>query len=153
MTPQENFMVLAPIDPQREVELRQLLASMNGAPGRVNANNALVPFAQFETLHFARFVILDDKTIEDVRVYDIPTRTYPLYLAFLGDIDGDVDSFFKELVKRAGKGLHSIFSCCAGFTTNTDLVSWMKTQSAPHIEAYVNWGGRTVRCVRATAWL
>ena len=54
MTPQSNFMVLAAINPKRESELRRLLASMNDAPGRVNANNTLVPFAKFETLHVVR---------------------------------------------------------------------------------------------------
>ena len=33
MTPQSNFMVLAPIQPAREIELRRLRASMNDAPG------------------------------------------------------------------------------------------------------------------------
>jgi hypothetical protein len=54
MTPQSSFMVLAPIDPAREMDLRQLLDSMNDAPGRVNASNAVIPFGQFDTLHFAR---------------------------------------------------------------------------------------------------
>ena len=148
MTPQASFMVLAAIDPACEAELRGLLASMNDAPGRVNANNPLVPFAQFDTLHFARFVILDDKTIEDIRVYGIPARSYPLYLAFLGDIDGGVDSFFQELVMRAEKGLRSIFSCCAGFPVDTNLVRWMKEHSAPAIANYVNWRGRTVQRIR-----
>ena len=88
MTPQSNFMVLAPIIPDRETELRNLLASMNSGPGRVDPNNALLPFAEFDTLHFARFIILDDKTTEDVRVYGLTPRKYPLYLAFLGDVDG-----------------------------------------------------------------
>ena len=148
MTPQTSFMVLAAIDPACEAELRGLLASMNDAPGRVNANNTLVPFAQFDTLHFARFVILDDKTIEDIRVYGIPARSYPLYLAFLGDIDGGVDSFLQELVMRADEGLRSIFSCCAGFPVDTDLVRWMKGHSAPAIANYVNWRGRTVQRIR-----
>ena len=69
MTPQSNFMVLAPIIAERETELRQLLNSMNRGPGQVDPNNSLLPFAEFETLHFARFVILDDKTTEDIRVY------------------------------------------------------------------------------------
>jgi hypothetical protein len=153
MTPQANFMVLAAIDPPRETELRQLLGSMNDAPGRVNANNALIPFAQFDTLHFARFVILDDKTLEDVRVYGMPVRAYPLYLAFLGDIDGDPSAFLGMLMKVAGKGLRSIFSCCAGFTSNTDLVGWMKRHSCPAIANYVNWRGRTVRRIREEAAL
>ena len=52
----------APILPERETELRQLLESMTHGPGQADPNNALLPFAEFETLHFARFVILDDKT-------------------------------------------------------------------------------------------
>ena len=112
MTPQSNFMVLAPIIPERETELRQLLDSMNRGPGQVDPNNALLPFAEFETLHFARFIILDDKTTEDIRVYGLSPRTYPLYLAFLGDIDGDANAFLGKLIKRAGKGLGKIFSCC-----------------------------------------
>ena len=68
-------MVLAPIDPEREAELRQLLASMNDAPGRVNVNNALIPFGQFDTLHFARLVILHDKTLNDVLAPNYPDET------------------------------------------------------------------------------
>ena len=146
-------MVVAPIDPRREAELRGLLASMNDAPGRVNAANALIPFGEFETLHFARLVILDDKTQEDVRVYGLPVRTYPLYLAFLGDVDGDPDAFLGKLVKRAGKGLQSIFSCCEGFASDTDLVAWMDEHETPSAAAYVNSRGRTVRRVREEAAL
>jgi hypothetical protein len=146
-------MVVAPIDPRREEELRSVLASMNDAPGRVNASNALIPFGEFDTLHFARLVILDDKTLEDVRVYDLPVRAYPLYLAFLGDFDGDVNAFLGKLVKRAGKGLHSIFSCCEGFAGDTDLVAWMKQHETPSAAAYVNWRGRTVRRIHEEAAL
>src|SRR5438045_3677946 len=98
MTPQSNFMVLAEIDPAREGDLRRLLASMNDAPGRVNAENALVPFAKFPQIHFARFVILDDKTVDDIGVYGVPPCAYPLYLAFLGDVDGEVALFLEEVV-------------------------------------------------------
>ena len=149
MTPQSNFMVLAPILP----ELRQLLDSMNHGPGQVDPNNDLLPFAEFETLHFARFVILDDKTTEDIRVYGLTPRTYPLYLAFLGDVDGDANAFLGKLIKRAGKGLRKIFSCCQGFAPDTDLLDWMKQHDAPAIAAYVNWRGRTVRQIREEATL
>src|SRR4029453_7030494 len=114
MTPQGNFMILAPIVPSREAELRGLLDSMNEAPGGVNPNNPLVPFAQFDTLHFARFVILDDKTVGDLRIYGLPLRTYPLYLAFLGDIDGEEEAFLNELVRRASAGLRPVLSFCQG---------------------------------------
>jgi hypothetical protein len=153
MTPQSNFMVLAPIDPTRKAELLQLLDSMNRGPGQVDPNNVLVPFAEFDTLHFARFVILDDQTTEDVRVYGLTPRSYPLYLAFLGDVDGDAQAFLGGLIKRAGKGLARIFSCCEGFTSDVDLLAWMKQHHAPAIAAYVNWRGRTVRQIREEAAL
>ena len=55
MTPQASFMVLVPIVPAREAELRGLLESMNDSPGIVDPHNALIPFGRFSTLHFARF--------------------------------------------------------------------------------------------------
>lgn len=153
MTSQSTFMILSPVNPQRQDELRSLLDSMNDAPGRVSPNNALIPFGRCDKIHFARFVILDDNTLDDARIYGERLRDYPLYLAFLGDIDGDEDAFIDELAGLAGEGLRSIFSCCTGFTADTDLVRWMKERSAPPIAAYVNWRGRTVRRVREEAAL
>ena len=126
MIPQSNFMVLAPIVPSREAELRLLLASMNDGPGRVNANNALFPFAQFDQIHVARFLIIDDKTTDDVSAYNLPRPNYPLYLCFLGDIDGDADAFIDDVVKRAENGLTTLFSCCEGFDANTHLRRYVR---------------------------
>jgi hypothetical protein len=153
MTPQSSFMILAPVDPQREEELRRLLASMNGAPGRVNPHNALIPFARFDTLHFARLFILDDLTLGDVEVYGLPRRTYPLYLAFLGDVDGEADAFLETLARHAQGGLRAIFSCCEGFAAKTDTLSWMKASLHPSAAEYVNWRGRTLRQAREEAAL
>ena len=146
-------MILAAIIPAREAALRQLLASMNDAPGRVNPNNGLIPFTQFDTLHVARLLILDDKTTEDIRIHDLPVRTYPLYFAFLGDIDGAEKTFLNELARRATEGLRAIFSCCEGFTANTDLVDWMTQHRSSAIANYVNTRGRTVRQIREEAAL
>src|SRR5262249_51292175 len=153
MTPQSSVMVLAPIIPSREAELRRLLDSMNDAPGRVSVTNALVPFREFDSLHMARFVILDDKTLDEVRVYGSSKPTYPLYLAFVGDLDGDAGRFLEELARRAPGGLCMIFSCCEGFTPDTDLAGWMKVHSRHAITSYVNWPGRTVRQVHEEAVL
>jgi len=153
MTPQGTFMILAPIVLSREAELRSLLDSMNEGLGSVNPNNPLVPFAQFDTLHFARFVILDDQTLGDLRIYGLPVRTHPLYLAFLGDIDGEEEAFLNELVRRAPDGLRAIFSCCHGFAPDTDLMAWMKLLRSPASAAYVNTRGRTVRRIREEAAL
>jgi hypothetical protein len=151
MIPQSSFMVLARIDRRREAELRGLLASMNDAPGRVNADNALIPFARFDTLHVARLVIIDDKTVDDIRVYGLTPEPYPLYLALLGDVDGDPDAFLEALVRQAPAGLRAIWACCEDFTQATDLFRWMKEHRVRPAANYVNWVGRTVRQAREDA--
>lgn len=156
MTPQTSFMILAPILPARAAELRQLLASMtsgDAAPGHADPDNALIPFAQFDTLHIARLLILDDPTLEDVRLHGLAVRAYPRYLAFLGDIDGDEDAFLSELARRAPVGLRTLFSCCEGFTPDVDLLGWMRRHRSPASANYVNCRGRTLRQVREEAAL
>ena len=153
MTPQSSFMVLAAITPEREAELRELLDSMNEAPGRVNPNNALIAFAEFSMLHVARLLILKDNSLDDIKVYGLPRRDYPLYLAFLGNIDGERDAFYEELARRAPNGLRALFSCCDDFTSETRLVEWMKRHSRSSVAGYTNWVGRTVTRVREEATL
>jgi hypothetical protein len=153
MIPQSNFMVLAAVTPSREAELRLLLASMNDAPGRVNANNALFPFAQFDRIHVARFLIIDDKTTGDVSAYNLPPANYPLYLCFLGDIDGDADSFLDDVVTRAEKGLRTLFGCCDGYDAGTDLWQYVRDHRVESSANYINWLGRTVNDVREEAAL
>jgi hypothetical protein len=148
MIHQSTFMLLAPVDPRREGELRRLLESMNEAPGRVNAHNALVPFADFDTLHVARLLILDDATSADVRAHGLTPRKHPLHIAFLGDVDGDEDAFLADLARRAAPGLAALFSCCEGFARDTDLLNWMRRHRSPPVASYVNWRGRTVRQIR-----
>jgi hypothetical protein len=148
MTIQSNFMVVAPLGADQTAALRELLAEMKDQTGVVQPQNALVPFGQFDRLHFARFLILDDKTLHDITVYGIPRRDFPVSLAFLGDCDGPADEFLADLVARAGDGLRRIFSHCQGFPKDADLLTWMQQHEQPPAAAYVNWAGRTVRQVR-----
>jgi hypothetical protein len=148
MTPQSSFMIQATVSPQREAELRLLLASMNHEEGSADPLNTLVPFREMEQLHFARFVILDDGTLNDITAYGLSRIDYPLSLVFLGDIDGSTDAFFRELVKRADDGLRRIFSHCEEYRAEVDLLSWIKERSVSPAANYVNWLGRTVQQVR-----
>jgi len=148
MTPQSNFMILAVVTPSRGAELRSLLAEMNKEPGVLSPGNALVPFEQFDRVHFARFIILEDQTLDDIRGYGLPRVDLPTYLAFLGDLDGSVEDFFIELVRRAGDGLRRIFMHCDSFTSGTDLLSWIKNHNVAPGANYVNWIGRTTLQIR-----
>lgn len=146
-------MVVAPLTRGRESALRELLASMNFEPGRCNPLNSLVPFGRLERLHFARIVVLDDQTLDDIGAYGLPRVDYPLSVAFLGDFDGDYDSFLKELVAMAGSGLRQIFAHCSDFTPGCDLLEWLKSHELRPATYYANWRGRTVRQCREEAAL
>ena len=147
--PQGNLFVAAPLSSDRTAELEGVLASMNLVPGLVNPQNPIVPFGQFDRLHFARFVILNDQTLDDIHTaYGLPRQDYPVMLAFIADFDGTADDFRAELERRASDGLRRIFSCCEGFTAQSDLKIWMKDHEQPPAAAYVNWVGRTVRDTR-----
>src|ERR1700730_5244620 len=139
MMPQSNLFVAAPLKPEREAELRNLLASMNLVPGHVDTTNSFLPFAHFDRLHFARFLILQDQTLDDIHyAYGLPRQNYPLMLVFIADVDGDAEDFRKVLAARAGSGLRRIFSCCEGFTPDSDLARWMKDHEQPPAASYVN---------------
>ena len=153
MTPQSDFLVIAPVEPAHEDELRRLLASMNSAPGRVIPDHPIFPFARFDRIHFARFFIVEDLTTGDVRLYHRVAGQYPLYLAFAGEIDGDVDSFLREARDAAGEGLRTLFACCSDAPRDRDIAVWMSEHRIPSAASYVNWRGRTVRRAREEAAL
>ena len=141
-------MVIAPITAGRASGLKELLAGMNIRPGLCDPANELLPFALFERLHFARFVIVDDPTLGDLAAFGVQRPTLPVYLVFMGDCDGPVESFLAELAERAAPGLNRIFACCDGFAAATNLADWLIAHDQPVAARYVNWIGRTVRQVR-----
>ena len=147
MLPQSQFMVVAPIVPEREASLRQLLDNMNSAPGVVDPDNSVVPFGQFDRLHFARLVVLDDSTMSDLELCGLPRPQLPYYLAFMGDFDGSQRECLADLSRRAEEGLRNLFSHCEGFDSASNLLQWLFDHNLPVQANYVNWIGRTVRQV------
>jgi hypothetical protein len=141
-------MVLARVTPGRERGLRELLETMNSQPGMADPANPLVPFGQFERLHFARLAVLDDPTLGDIEAYGISRANLPVYLAFIGSCDGHAGECIADLAQRAGTGLARIFTHCDGFDPQGDLAAWMRAHQRPLAANYVNWVGRTVRQVR-----
>jgi hypothetical protein len=126
---------------------------MNGRPGMARRDNPIVPFGEFEQIHFARFVILDDQTLPDFQDAGAPIPDFAVLLAFLGDCDGPADELLAGMAQHAAPGLRQIFSCCQGFTPGSDLLAWMKQHSQAPAANYVNWIGRTVRQIREEARL
>ena len=46
-------------------------------PGLADPGNALLPFGQFDRLHFARLVVLEDSTLGDIAAYGLPLPEAP----------------------------------------------------------------------------
>ena len=148
MTPQSHFNVVAPVAEGREQGLRVLLDSMNTLPGLADPANSIVPFGEFERIHYARLVILDDPTLGDMEAHGLPRPNLPIYLAFLGDCDGDGRTCLAEIVRHAESGLRQIFQHCADFDAPADLLTWLLAHDQPVAAGYVNWVGRTVRQIK-----
>ncbi|HEY4957904.1 MAG TPA: hypothetical protein VII31_08820 [Caldimonas sp.] len=148
MTPQDHFMVVAPIAAGQEAGLRDLLQSMNAAPGMADPGNAVVPFAAFERLHFARLVLLDDALQVDLQAHGVQPPRLPTYLAFIGDCDGPAEETLADLAQRARVGLTRIFAHCEGFAASGDLLAWMRAHNQPSAASFVNWVGRSVHQIR-----
>jgi hypothetical protein len=91
--------------------------------------NPYIPFAALTRLHFASFVIVDNKD------------EYGPYLIFENNFDGSLDGYLNELLQYAGKGLHEIYDCCLDYPGGTfeaaKLADFLKTRvvrpSAYHI--------------------
>ncbi len=148
MTPQDNIMIVAPIDEQREANLRLMLESLNLEPGVFDTSNSLIPFQQINTLHFARFVILEDATREDLLACGEPPAAAGKSLALLCDFDGPLDIFLRDLVASAAPGLVRLFSCCDNPPTTANLIAWLHSRQAKASASYVNWIGRTAVQIR-----
>src|SRR5574337_69308 len=105
VTPQSQFMLVAQVTPGREQGLRELLKTMNSKPGMADPTNEVLPFGQFEHLHFARLVVLDDPTLGDIEAHGVPRPSLPVYLALIGSCDGSADECIADLARR-----HSLLS-------------------------------------------
>jgi hypothetical protein len=154
MTPQDSFIVVAEVPADRIDDLRACLAKMTfpERTGFADPANRLVPFKQFETIHFARFAVLADNTLEErAKYYPQLPCTEPTYLCFMADCDGDADELLARIAREAG-GLPEIFGHC-GYKPTDDLLDWLRSRLVKPVASYVNWVGRTVDQIQAEAEL
>jgi hypothetical protein len=154
MIPQDNFIVAAVVADDRVAPLRALLATMTlpGVPGAADPANPIFPFGNFDAIHFARLVLLEDNALPDRALYAQLPRTEPAYLCLMVDCDDDATSLLKHVAQEC-PGLREIFAFCADFGSGADLESWMSAHRIRASASYVNWVGRTVVQVREEARL
>jgi hypothetical protein len=153
MIPQDNFTVVAKVREKCVRCLRELLASMNlpDVTGTADPTNALIPFGKFDTIHFARVVVLEDHSLSDRAEYNLPVEA-TTYLCFMVDCDGDADALLSLMAKECA-GLRRIFAACEDFDANADFEQWLRAHRVQPSASYVNWLGRSVNQVREEARL
>ena len=154
MIPQDNFIVVAEVAEDCVTPLRTLLSAMTLPNVRRAADpaNALLPFGAFDTIHFARLVVLADNTLADRGPYPQLPRTEPTYLCLMVDCDGDATALLERMATEC-PGLKQIFEFCADFAADRDLVHWLKAHRVRASASYVNWVGRSVVQAREEARL
>jgi len=154
MIPQDSFIIVAKIDPVQLDKLRSLLKTMTFADrtGMADPDNPLVRFRDFDEIHFARFVVLADNTLNDRADYpQLPSRE-AFYLSFMVDCDDSADELLVRMAQRPD-GLRTIFGHCEEFGQTTDLLGWLRAHRVKPAASYVNWVGRSVGQVREEARL
>jgi hypothetical protein len=154
MIPQDNVIVAAVVAEERVAPLRALLATMNfpGVPGVADPANALLPFGAFDTIHFARLIVLADNSLGDRAPYPQLPRTEPTYLCLMIDCDGDGTALLERMTREC-PGLRRIFEFCTDFDANADLGRWLLAHRLQAAASYINWVGRGVVQVREEARL
>ena len=94
----------------------RLLDSMNERPGTPDPTTRVVPFARLR--HAARGAPASSSTTDTHERRCASTASsrgrYPLYLAFLGDVDGDGGRVPRRGRAGRARGPASLFSCCEG---------------------------------------
>jgi hypothetical protein len=108
--------------------------------------NSIIPFKKITTIHFARFVVLNEST-------DAFGKNVASYLIFTTNYDQPHKKHLEELVTIAGEGLWKMFSFCEDFPEiiayNRDaLVQYLRSKTVDNAVFYVGIGHRTVLQVR-----
>ncbi|MEA3036578.1 MAG: hypothetical protein QOH04_2350 [Sphingomonadales bacterium] len=153
MTPQYDFMIAAPLRAGARPSIDDLLASMAVKPGLADPGNPVLPFDRFPRIHFARLLLLDDRTLADRTYFPNLYFPCPVRLALLVVCDGPAKAQIDEMAAVAGDGLRRLFSHCEGFDESADLRAWLHANTVKSIAFYINWRGRTVLQSREEAVL
>jgi hypothetical protein len=144
VTPQYDFMIAAPLRAGARPSIDDLLSSMALKPGLADPDNPVLPFARFPKIHFARVLLLDDRTLADRTYFPNFYFPCPVRLALLVVCDGPAKAQIDELAAVAGDGLRRLFGHCEGLDESTDLRDWLHANTVKSITFYINWLGRTV---------
>ena len=123
-------------------EVEALRASLQAIEDDIEAN-PYIPFRQFETIHFARWVVFDAST-------DAQGRPTPAQLVFSTNVDEPVAAHLDELYDKGRDGLNHVYRHCVGYPppgerTREHVVAYLRQHEMGYNTLYVGTRGRTMR--------
>ncbi len=133
---------LTVITPILADQLNALRTHLNGI-GEDIGGQTEIPFEQLETVHFMRWVIIPEETLEE--------RVLPAQLILSTNYDGPESAHIHELVEKAGAGLRRIYARCEGFSESSDnetLFRYLISHRRKYAAFYSGTAGRSVSQIR-----
>ncbi|HEX2698942.1 MAG TPA: hypothetical protein VHM89_01905 [Acidimicrobiales bacterium] len=130
---QAVFTVIAPISDNGLAGVHEAVARIRDDPG----GNPLVPFARFETIHFASIVVAEGLD--------------PSLLILEINADGTARACLAALVAGAGPGLDALFGSSAGYPGSGDekaARAWLGERIVRPGAYHIGATGRTLRRIR-----
>ena len=127
--------VVADVAPAKLDEVREAVEVVKADPSR----NALLPFAQFDSLHFASLVLSE-----------APGLKRPV-LIFECNVDGSEKAWVAELARRASDGVAAVFGGCRGFPGAADAAkvrSWLADHVVQARAFHIGATGRSLARIR-----
>ncbi|RFM25746.1 hypothetical protein [Deminuibacter soli] len=142
MTTHGALSVIAGIQPGALPQLTELLGRIEATK---EAADGIIPFTGMPDVHFARFVLLLNRT-------DVQGNVIPDSLSFVTDYDGSETAHLQQLISIGGQGLWQVFSYCANFPAgNYDaakLQAYLLQHKQKNATFYVGVSGRSVQQIR-----
>ena len=147
MTHQVALTIITKIKPGAVDDIRRLLKDMS----RNVAQNDIIPFGKFSTIHFARLMLLEEAK-------DLHGALIPPGLVFIAECDASLNRVLHELSDIAGKGLDTIYCHCEGYPAEGERtlarrLAYLRASMIKVPAFYVNTVGRTVEQIRQEAQL
>lgn len=141
MTPHGALSILVKIKPGMKQALANTLQEI---VDQGVETNALIPFGKITSIHFARFVILQ----EGIDAYGKPIDAH---LVFDTSYDLPLGDHLEQLVRYGRKGLEQIFSRCENFSevkNEAALLAYLRSKMIRTETFYVGVGNRSVLEIR-----
>ncbi len=138
MSTQSALTLVTPVIPARHGELDKKLMDIRADL----ASGAFKEFEKIDTLHYARFVLLEDKL-----------STARTNLVFSSDYDGSEDDHLAIISDRCGDLIDQLYDCCEGYIpagqrTPQKRAEYLKKWCNKEAAFYVGAPGRTLKQIK-----